>query len=86
MANPWESIKPVPAVIPESDDQEVDPETTPVLGCSVCKQPVQKAVDSGKWVHSDDEIVIRGNKVVSHGKYDHEANPGFIETTAREED
>lgn len=82
--NPFASIKPPAVITPESDEREVDPETTPVIPCKHCQQPVQRAVDSGKWVHSDDEWVIRGTKVISHGKYDHKAEPAWIETTAKE--
>lgn len=36
---------------------------------------------SGKYVHEDDEIKLRGRVIISSSNYDHEAVPDVLETT-----
>jgi hypothetical protein len=80
----------VPSSTPSStknDDEhrEVESGSNPAVPCKVCGKPIQrKEYGRATWVHSDDEWVMEGGKMVSEGKYDHPATPDFIDVTFRE--
>lgn len=50
------------------------------LQCKTCGADIATTdYPPWRWVHADDEVVIKGSKVLSVGKYDHVAVPDVID-------
>lgn len=57
----------------DSNDPADDDETEPIiLLCKMCGKGIQRSQGTGVWVHSDDEVIFHGTRIVSFGDYDHQ--------------
>lgn len=82
MGSPFAATTPEPR---KPTHQEVDVESTPRLSCKVCQDPVVRSVlGSNDWVHEDDEMTIPIEGAVVITKYDHPAQPDYLEATSRD--
>jgi hypothetical protein len=68
---------------PREPEPDYDPEAGPGyirVPCKRCETMcVRQQFSPFKWEHEDDEVVIKGLSITSFGKYDHNADPDFID-------
>lgn len=77
MSNPFFHQKSVP---------QVDPENPVVIKCKHCNNNIQRSQVDAIWCHADEELLFTGKHVVVSNKYDHAAEPDYIDVESWEVD